>query len=183
MEIPEDQDLIGHRLAAHVEDTRNFANYHANAAREFFVSQYKAITIATYAAVLGGLLLVPISWTGWKDAKLVLTVPFFLAAGTTILFTAFTQVYSLEENISTNTGLYFSYLALEDEILSFYPKRQEALAEKVKEVKAPRVFLGEIEDRLEALRTLAVALDASSVPKIQEVFKAVQEAQGDGENE
>lgn len=177
---PSEQEIVK-RLVDHLDGVRGFAHYHVTAAQTFFVSQYKAITIATFAAVIAGLLLVPISWTGWKDAKLILTVPFFLAAGTAILFTTYSKIYKQQENITTNLTSYFAYLTLEDEILSYYPRLVAQRGVKDAQVdREPHVFLEYVEGRLDDMRTLGVSLDPSSVPEFQKVFKEVSEAQGDG---
>jgi len=163
------------RIEAQLTDVRGAAHYHLSVARDFSTFQYLHITMATIAAVIAGVLLVPISWTGWKDAGVVLTTAFLLTAATAILFSSFSQLYRQQENIDDNISLYLAYLTLEDEILSYYPVR-EGDADQVVE---PHKFVQRVDKRIAELRSLAVAFDPTKTLKFGDVFDELSSPLGD----
>lgn len=150
------------RIAGQLADVRAMAHYHLLAAKTFFEWQYVTITISATAAVLAGVILVPISWSGWKDADPVLTTAFLIVAGIAALFTTYGQVYSQDANVAANTALYYGYLKIEDEILSF-PARH-AVADTT--LAGAGALIRRWDARIAELRNFAVALDPESVPAI-----------------
>ena len=183
----EGDDPLVARLAAQLVEARNGAHHHLKVAVAFAAYQFPTLTIATVAAVLAGVLLVPISAYGWTQSAPELTVPFLTSAAISIVMISLARVFRQPENIRDNLDRYAHFVALEDEILSFAARRQ-ALAvdtEKVEE------FVVKVDRRLREIRRLAIGFDPAQVPTASAVFSQLStplaeprkpdEAAGDGD--
>ncbi len=162
--------VVQERLDTQLKDLRSAAYYHLTVARSMFGSQYMVVTIAAVAAVIAGVILVPISWKGWKSAPPYLTVPFLVIAGIAVLFATFNQVYQQNENVTNSTTAYFGYLALEDEMLSYYPRRSRDSASVI----GPGAFIHHMDQQVKALRTFAIGFDPSRIPTISGVQEQIE---------
>jgi len=163
---------IRQRLDTQLLELGHGAQYHLLAVKTFFKYQFVTVTIAATCAVLAGVILVPITWKGWKTASAVLTTLFLCFGGLAALFTTYNQVYNLEANVATNTALYYGYLKLEDELLSYYPRQ----AAKDPTLVPISTLIRQIDDRTAELRSLAVALDAKRIPAVAAVVQQINAA-------
>jgi hypothetical protein len=170
--LPGIEPLVEQRLEAQLTDIRKSAHYHLTVVKAFFRYQYVAVTIASTAAVLAGLILVPISWKGWKEATPVYKTAFVIFAGLAALFTTYNKVYNQDANIASNTALYYGYLTLEDRILSYHPRRVGQAEGMV----SPVELITEIDESIAGLRSFAVALDPTSVPTATSVSDQINAA-------
>jgi len=166
---PDVPDAVAHRLDAQLLETRGSARYHVRATRYFLARQYMFVTIATLAAVIAGVLLVPISWQGLQKAQRYLSTPFLVFAGVAALFTTLNQLYQPAENATNNANMYFAYLSLEDELMSYYPRVVSG------DTTAPSLgaLIVHVDQRLAELRNFAVGFDQSKIPDVQAVSSRI----------
>lgn len=163
---------IRERLDTQLHELRRGGHYHVKAVKTFFKYQFVTVSVAATCAVLAGVFLVPITWKGWKAAPAILTTLFLIFGGLAALFTTYNQVYNLEANVTTNTALYYGYLKLEDELLSYYPRK----AANDSTLVPISTLIRQIDDRTAELRSFAVALNPNRIPAIAAVVQQINSA-------
>jgi len=162
------------RLKSQLQDVRAWAEHHRLITAFFYARYYVAITMASLTALFAAFLVGTIGIKGWQHASSYAVTALIVFAGASAFFGAFPGLYGQEENVTKNKALYLGYVALENEMLSYF-------ATYPGDAKNPQPHPGEyihsMDGKLRGLNDMVVKFDRSAIPDYgTEINKALSTA-------
>lgn len=116
--LRDNESLIMKRLSAHFTQVQEMEHYHRTVAGFFMPRYYMSVLLTAGASVAAGVFLFVISANGWGQSPPYLQTAFLSASAIAAFFGLFPQMFSQSANVSRNQHLYFSYVALENHIIT-----------------------------------------------------------------
>jgi len=159
------------RLKAQLRDARGWAEHHRLVTAFFYGRYYVAITMTSLSALFAAFLVGTIGIKGWQHASPYAVTTLIVFGGAAAFFGAFPGLYQQEENITKNKALYLGYVALENEMLSYFatypgdPKNPPP---------RPNEYIHTVDEKLRGLNDMVVKFDRSAIPDyVTEINKAL----------
>ena len=162
------------RLKTQLRDVRAWAEHHRLITAFFYSRYYVAITMTSLTALFAAFLVGAISIEGWQSASPYAVTALIVFAGGAAFFGAFPGVYRQEENITKNKALYLGYVALENEMLSYFVT---GTGDPDGPAIPPEEYIHAVDGKLRSLNDMVVRFDRSAVPDYgTEIRKALSAA-------
>lgn len=155
------------RIKEQLQEIRVRANTHISVMIYFYVRYYMSIAIASASGIIAGICLFFISKVGWDNANEYVINVFLVASSMAILFGGFPVVFKQEQNVAENKLLYLQYIALENEVTSYF-STEEDLEGNRRDLKSTIHYL---DKQLAKINQVAVGFDYTQIPKYQELYK------------
>jgi hypothetical protein len=154
------------RLLQQVKMIRGRALHHFAVMKYFYAQYYMAISIVMVSGVIAAITLLFITKDGWGSANQYVKTVFITIAALTAYFGAFPAVFQQSQNIADNKKLYLQYVALHDEVMSYFPLQQDVDGNQ----KSVSEFIHYLDKRLIQLNTFAIGFDDTKVPNYKGAF-------------
>jgi len=148
------------RLLEQIRTIRARARHHFSVMKFFYSRYYMAISIVLVLGLIAAIALFFITKNGWNEAKSYLKTVFITATALTTYLGAFPRVFQQSQNIADNKKLYLQYIALHDEVMSYFSLQQNLNGEE----KKPAEFIHYIDKQLINLNRFAIGFDDTKVP-------------------
>lgn len=160
-------DAEKERIKEQLQEIRIRANSHISVMIYFYVRYYMSIAVASTSGIIAGICLFFISKVGWDHANEYVINVFLVTSSMAILFGGFPVVFKQEQNVAENKALYLKYIALEDEVNSYFAT-QENLEGEQQNLKK---FIHYLDKQLARINQVAIGFDYTQIPKYQELYK------------
>jgi len=158
------------RIREQLQEIRQRAKSHINVMIYFYARYFVAVSLGTVSSLITGVCLFFISKGGWNQANRYVVNVFIFTSGSTIFFSSMPIIFKLEKNIADNKFLYLNYVALENEVLSYFATNEDLNSKKIDS----SFFIHYLDQQLAKTNQLAVGFDSTQIPKYQDIYKDVQ---------
>lgn len=148
-------EAVSHRIGKHC---RIMAFFY----KQYFIS----LLIGTVAGVIALISLFFISKNGWEKTNNALNNVCITAFGVTLVFVNTSIIFKEADNLKASQDLYIGYIALEQEMLSYWATGQQMSNDLVKVVK-PSDFIYYVDSRLRSLNQVQLGFDPTPLLNIQ----------------
>lgn len=155
------------RIKEQLQEIRVRAKTHISVMIYFYVRYYMSIAIASTSGIIAGICLFFISKFGWDHSNEYVINIFLVASSIAILFGGFPVVFKQEQNVAENKLLYLQYIALENEVTSYF-STEEDLEGNQQDLKS---IIHYLDKQLAKINQVAVGFDYTQIPKYQELYK------------
>ena len=149
------------RLKTQLREARAWAEHHRRITAFFYGRYYVAITMTSLTALFAAFLVGTIGIRGWQHASSYAVTALIVFGGAAAFFGAFPGLYQQEENITKNKALYLGYVALENELLSYFatwPGDPKA------PLPPPGEYIPGVDGKLRSLNDMVVKFDRGAIP-------------------
>lgn len=173
------------RVSEQLKDIKNRAKSHIGIARDFYIWNYQAISIATASSIVAAVSLFFLSKKGWDNANKYVINVFIFAFGITVFAGISPELFKQEENISNNTRVYLAYIALDDRVNTYIATNQfvaigprdvnKENASKTNPVELTNIkaVIRSIDSELATLNNIYIGFDAKKIPNYNQLFNEV----------
>jgi hypothetical protein len=148
-------EAVSHRIGKHC---RIMAFFY----KQYFIS----LLIGTVAGVIALICLFFISKNGWEKTNNALNNVCITAFGVTLVFVNTSIIFKEADNLKASQDLYIGYIALEQEMLSYWATGQQMSNDLIKVVK-PSDFIYYVDSRLRSLNQVQLGFDPTPLLNIQ----------------
>jgi hypothetical protein len=164
------------RLQRQFNDLKGRAVHHMDVMIVFYRNYYSAIIMASVFGAVSAIALLFITTGGWNDSNRYVKTVFLTSTALAALFKAYPAIFKQQENIRNNKNLYLKYVALRNEISSYAATGVAYLAR----ANATAVdFIHHVDERMESLNDIAIGLDASKIPVLDDLLAKAKAVRSD----
>jgi hypothetical protein len=156
------------RLIAQFQEIETRATRHARIMGFFYKQYYISLSMVVGAAVVASMCLFFISKSGWEKANNAVINVFIFSAAVILLYGNLIFVFKQDENLRGNQELYLSYVALREEVLSYWATRRTSMSEEPLEATQ---FILYLDNRLQSLNRIQLGFDS---PQISTLLRQLQ---------
>jgi hypothetical protein len=158
------------RLLEQLEIIKKRAQHHFDVTVFFYTRYYMAIALFAIVGGTAAIALLFITRFGLSGVNPYVITIFLVTSGHAAFYAAFPRIFRQEENIADNKMLYTRYIALQNELQSYFTTR-EAIDGKWKTEKE---FVHYVDHQMATLHNFAIGFDYTKVPNYAEQFEALK---------
>jgi hypothetical protein len=148
------------RLISQFQEIETRAARHARIMGFFYKQYYISLSMIVAAAVVASICLFFISKSGWEQANNAVINIFIFASAIILFYGNLTFVFKQDENLKGNQELYLSYIALREEVMSYWATQRISMSEEPLEVTQ---FILYLDNKLQTLNRIELGFSSPQI--------------------
>jgi hypothetical protein len=154
------------RLNEQLLEIKRRAKHHLDITVFFYTRYYMAITLFSILGGTAAIALIFITKSGWSGVSPYVITVFLITSGHAAFYGAFPRIFQQEKNIADNKNLYTQYVALQNELESYFLTGEDINGAW----KTGHQFVHYIDQQLARLNNFAIGFDYTKTPNYLETF-------------
>ena len=158
------------RLNEQLFEIKNRAQHHLDVTAFFYTRYYMAITLFAIVGGTAAIALLFITRFGWGGVSPYVITVFLVMSGHAAFYGAFPRIFKQDQNIADNKKLYARYVALENEVKSFFTTGQGIDGKE----RSESDIIHYLDQQLAKLHNFAIGFDYTKVPSYTDTFDGLK---------